>query len=375
MVSLYGRHFIYKDIPSMKYRLMFGVVEAEPHRRISGSKVGAFVTNKAMKQRYLVNDDYSSSEITFEVELVTCDGSAIDLESLREIERWLFANSVFSPLYFAREDDPFSETTELVDGIQKRLYMNCRFLDAEKLEYNGGVVGFKCIMETDGMLMWQEPISMASTLPREYKEGGETEQLLAGDVDFDGRVTLKDAMAIQWNAQLIEMMYPPEFDEKQMFVADIDRDGQVTLKDAMAAQRMFEADMNFYPVVKEYWYYNKETGETEYYMANYFDVMVDTDVDGYTYPVITLEIGNTGGDITIRNQSDGENGKDRYTSFVGLPPGITLEIDSRTHRVTEGCYTKMAKKYFPRLIDGMNHLIFTGDIVQCVVTWQNRRFM
>ena len=56
-------------------------------------------------------------------------------------------------------DDFECESYELVDGVPKRTYLNCRFINPEKLEYNGGVVGYKFTVECDSYLAWQEPVA------------------------------------------------------------------------------------------------------------------------------------------------------------------------------------------------------------------------
>ena len=373
MISLDGSHFIYNDIYSTKYGLIFGRVETQPVRTLMGKKTGQFVFNKATKSRFLVGDDYSQSHLVFDVEIVTCDGHALDLESLREIERWLFSNSAFRKLYVDPIDDPYGETYELVYGVQKHLYFNCRFLYPEKLEYNGGVVGFKCTLETDGIMLWQDTAHCAYDMSKPvYVEiDGERVRILKGDIDFDGDVDLDDAIRVLQAYSNVILHYPTGLTELETIAADYDQDGEISLTDAMIVLSIYTADLLKYSAKKEY--IDKDTGQIVIdENTNVLSVKVDTDIDGYTYPTIKLFVGAIGGTVGIVNVTDDE---DRVTEFKGITPFSEVVIDCTKHTVSGGLYNKMSKKVFPRLLDGINNLEVSGDILSFEISWNNRRFM
>lgn len=379
MITLDGSHFIYNDVHSTKYKLIFARVETSPVRSLAGKKTGKFVFDKATKARYHVGDDYSQSHMTFDVEIVTCDGQAIELQALREIERWLFANSSFKKLYIDPIDDPYGESYELAYGVQKSLYFNCRFLYPEKLEYNGGVVGFKCTMETDSMLLWQDAINCAYDLsaPVYVEIEGEQVRVLKGDVDFDGDVSLKDALRILQAYRNTIFDLPTGLNELETVAADYDSDGKITLSDALTTLQVYSADLFQIPKKKEYTVYDPDTQEyivVTDELTTPISLNIDTDIDGYTYPVIKFMTGpqSNVGVIKITNLTDDDN---RVTEFSHIPDYTTVEIDCAKHTVTGGNYNRMTKKVFPRLLDGINNLEFYGSIISLEISWNNRRFM
>lgn len=73
----------------------------------------------------------------------------IEPSERRAIEKWLFNKREYCKLYLDMADDLYGETFEYIDGIRKRNYLNCRFINPEKLEYNGGIVGYKATLEAD----------------------------------------------------------------------------------------------------------------------------------------------------------------------------------------------------------------------------------
>ena len=381
MIEIYGKHFVYNDVYSSQYNLIIANVETSRETRLSGGKNGNFVFNKATKTRYLIDDDYADSPMSFEIDIVTCDGRAIELQTLKKIERWLFTNSTFKKLYVDIADDPFGETYELVYGYQKRLYLNCRFLAPEKLEYNNGVVGFRCTLETDSTMLWQDEVSASFDFSEAIypEEEGSTTRLLRGDVDFDGQITALDAQTILMAAADIMAGLDNPLTEEQTAVADMDGDGEITVLDAQIALQTYAADLVRYPTEKTYIDVNGEIIHTPT-GSRTIEIEVDSDIDGYTYPVITLYLGDVASDVTISNYDDDP---DRSTSFTGLAAGSTITIDSVHSRVLSGgsttgsvsLYNKMTSKRFPRLVGGENRLVVTGNIARLIISWQNRRFL
>lgn len=372
---------MYDDILSRKYNLIIANLTAERMIDIAGQKSGNFVFNKALKSRYLIDDDYTNSPLSFEVEIVTCNDRALELREMREIENWLFTNSTFKKLYVDMDDDPFGETYELVYGLQQRLYLNCRFLNAEKLEYNGGVIGFRCTLETDGMMLWQDPVSLIVDLgePIYVEIEGERIMLLRGDVNFDGEISVDDAqMTLQEYANILAGK-PGTFTELQNLAADMDEDGYITPSDAQTILQMYTTELAMKPIDKGYIIIDEEgtkipLGEG----TKLISFIVDSDIDGYTYPTIEIKISaaaptGTGNDVSITNLSDDTT---RKTTFTNVAPDATIIIDSSTHRVSNNYYSDMTSKNFPRLINGTNDLLVEGaSVVYVKITWQNRRYL
>lgn len=391
MVNIYGKHFIYDGIRSSMYNLIFANVETNTMTKVAGEKKGNFVFNKAWKCNHLIGDDYKDSPLSFEIDIVTCCGRPLTYEEIREIHRWLFVNSTFKKLYIDPADDPFGETTELVYGAPRRLYFNARFLGAEKLEYNGGVVGFRCTLETDSMMMWQDTAGASFDFTEAVYDPDDPDhiRLLRGDVDFDGRLTAKDSQMILIAYGNERIGLPSGLDELQEAVADMDGDGRITAVDAQMVLIVYGDNRLDYPTQPTYVIIERTGQKIELPPdTNIVSVEVDSDIDGYTYPTITIWMGSTGGDLELINYDDDEN---RKTKFSNLPADSKLTIDSGMSRVglpmydedtgdvnvtaDISIYNKMSIKNFPRLVNGNNQFSIDGNVVRVDIKWNNRRML
>lgn len=274
MAKLYGSHFEYADQSSRKYDLIIAMVDTEEFRSIAAEMSSHLIYNKKNTRHYIVGNDYSSPT-SFDVNIITDEGQVLSNQRRREIERWLFNRANYRKLYLDLADDEYDETGELIDGELKRLYLNCRFLNPERLYYNGGIVGYKATLEADSPMWWQDAIT------KEF------------DVDTNTAVS--------------------------------------------------------------------------------YTISVDTDLDDYTYPVITFRTnpsGNAGFIWTNSTDSDA-----RLTRFSGLYNGILVTVDSANNYVSGQNYQKMATRNFPRLLNGDNTIIVTADITSLSITYNNRRFL
>lgn len=101
-------------------------------------------------------------------------------------------------------------------------------------------------------------------------------------------------------------------------------------------------------------------------------VQTDTDIGGYTYPEVTINIGSTGGDIIIVNTTDDES---RLTKFNNLTANISLIMKGNFNYVSGQNYEKFEHQNFIRLLDGNNSISITGDVVSIKFKWRNRRFL
>lgn len=101
-------------------------------------------------------------------------------------------------------------------------------------------------------------------------------------------------------------------------------------------------------------------------------IEVDTDTKEYTYPTLTIQMGASGGDLTIINHSDDSS---RITQFVGLGSNAKITMRGDINFVSGSYYEKLATQNFVRLMDGKNKFGFTGDVVSVQFEWQNRRFL
>lgn len=273
MADIYGSHFEYGNTSSRTYDLVFANMNTSRFMSIAGKIEGITVFNKKVQARYLVDDNYANFPVSFDVEIITEDASPISIANQRLIEKWLFNKHNYRKLYIDQVDDTQGVFSEMIDGSVKRLYLNCRFMNPERIENDCNVIGYKATLEADSGLWWQDAVT-------------------------------------------------------QTF--DIEESGN-------------------YPVV-----------------------VVDTDIDEFTYPKVVINIGNEGGDVIITNTTDSST---RLTKFVNLTANSIITIKGNTNYVSGQNYTKFENMNFPRLLDGNNTFSIEGDVSSISFEFNNRRFL
>lgn len=276
MADIYGTHFELGGESSRQYGLIIASMESQRNMYLYGSVSGVFSFNKAQQTRSVIGNNYTSSHFSFEVEIMNEDGLAIEIGQKRSIEKWLFGNLGFRKMYFDQDDDCLNETYEYVNGSIKRLYMNCRFVNPQKIESDSGVVGYRATLEADSDMLWQDTVSFTFS---------------SEDISASNSV---------------------------------------------------------------------------------ITVNVDTDAHEYTYPKVSVKIGNTGGDISIVNNTDSSS---RITKFYGLTPLLSFYFTGGINYVSEGNYERFSGRNFIRLLPGENKLYITGDISEITFEWNNKRYM
>lgn len=275
MADIYGSHFEYGGVSSRLYGLIIVNADTSRMTQLSGQKESVTIFSKIAKKRYLIDDDYSSSPITFDIEIMTDSDRCLEPVERRQIEKWLFNKKSYRKLYMDIADDERGETYEYINGDMKRNYLNCRLVNPEKLEGNGGIVGYKATLEADSNMFWQEPI-------------------------------------------------------EQLF------------------------DVN-----------NGSAGS-----VSNVTITVDTDLEEYIYPVVTIRMGNDGGDVIIANNSDDST---RQTKFVGLGGLATVVMKGELNYVSGRYYEKFAGRNFIRLLDGVNTFTITGNVESIMFEYSARR--
>lgn len=99
-------------------------------------------------------------------------------------------------------------------------------------------------------------------------------------------------------------------------------------------------------------------------------VSVDTDLDDYIYPKVTIQVGSTGGDITISNNNDDST---RLTKFVGLSPLSKIIMKGDINYVSGQNYQRFVERNFIRMLDGNNTFTITGDVSSIEFEYSERR--
>lgn len=182
MADIYGSHFEYGGVSSRQYGLIIATVNAGRMSKLNGEISGSTVYNRVAKKRYLVGDDMTNSPLSFDVEFVTYNQRSLEQTERRSIEKWLFNKHDYRKLYFDMADDCFGDMNEMVNGARKRLYLNCRFVNPQKIEFGCGIVGYQATLEADSSMFWQDAVEMVYTLNSATED---TIQTITVNVDSD----------------------------------------------------------------------------------------------------------------------------------------------------------------------------------------------
>lgn len=159
MADIYGSHFEYGGISSREYGLVIANIETNRNVQLNGAKKGVTIFNKSANKLFVIDDDYSGSPLSFDVEILNEEGRYLELVERRKIEKWLFNHRAYRKLYIDIMDDVYGETYEIIGGKQYRNYLNCRLTNPQKIEGNGGIIGYKATLEADSNMFWQDAIT------------------------------------------------------------------------------------------------------------------------------------------------------------------------------------------------------------------------
>ena len=275
MADIYGSHFEFAGVSSRQWDLIFVNINTSRATQLGGAKEGVAIYSKSVNKRYLIDDDYSASPVTFDVEIMTETERCLDPWDRRKIEKWLFNHGDYRRLYLDMLDDCRGETYEYVDGVCKRNYLNCRLINPERIEGNGGTIGYKATLEADSNMFWQEPIIKKFVLTN----GGSSTNIT---------------------------------------------------------------------------------------------VDVDTDLNEFIYPRVTIQVGSAGGDIVIANNHDDSS---RLTRFVDMSPLSSVTMKGEINYVSGQYYLNFADRNFIRLLDGKNTFTILGDVETIEFEYSARRAM
>lgn len=158
-MDLSGCYFIYNGTPSRKYGLIFANADTDRLMSLHGDVDSVTVYNKSGTKNYFIGESLESSPLVFDAEVITDNDRGLDMFTKRLVEKWLFRTDDYCKLYIDMTCDVFGETYEIINGEQKQLYLNCRFTNPEKIEANGGIVGYKFTVECDSRMAWQDAVT------------------------------------------------------------------------------------------------------------------------------------------------------------------------------------------------------------------------
>ena len=103
-----------------------------------------------------------------------------------------------------------------------------------------------------------------------------------------------------------------------------------------------------------------------------FTAGIDTDMEEYVYPKVTIQMGSSGGDVIIANNNDDST---RLTKFIGLGELATVVMKGELNYVSGQYYEKFADRNFIRLLDGENTLTIIGDVESITFEYSARRVL
>ena len=155
-MDFYGYHFEYAGELSRKYGLIIANVTTDRNTLIAGKSKTVSTYNKRNFTKYHIGTIYSDAPLTFEMEVVVT-GEPIYGEWRRKIQKWLFNQKDYQKLYIDKADECTGEAFDLIDGLHRRMYLNCRFVNPEIIEGNGGIVGYRFEVECDSHMAKQDP--------------------------------------------------------------------------------------------------------------------------------------------------------------------------------------------------------------------------
>lgn len=103
-----------------------------------------------------------------------------------------------------------------------------------------------------------------------------------------------------------------------------------------------------------------------------FTIIVKSDLNDYIYPEVEFEVGTSGGDITLYNDTDDAT---RFTSFSSVPASTSFTMKGAINHLTDGMYDYFTDRNFIRLVNGENNFYFTGDLDSVTFKFNNRKYM
>lgn len=156
MADIYGSHFEFGGLSSRMYDLVFVNLNTSRWIQLAGNSESVTIYNKGANKAYVIGDDHTKSPVVLDAEITTESCRSLDISEQRQIEKWLFGHKNYRKLYFDMADDPTAATYEIVDGKLYRNYLNCRMLNPERIEGNGGICGYKFQIMCDSNMFWQD---------------------------------------------------------------------------------------------------------------------------------------------------------------------------------------------------------------------------
>lgn len=372
-MDLCESYFSYAGVSSEKYDLIFANVDTSEEFSLYGELDLFNIYNKKNSINYFTGFDTEDSALSFDAEVVTCDGSPIDKKALKEVEKWLFCRNDYAKLY-------------CINKVSERFDVSGRVLRSNTGAEAGIAIVGKAIVGTSS----------------KYITYGYVKDIYVKNGRIDGDVIVRNNIfmrADSLNNLARGYYYYDDPTKRLMFMGEDVPTGYTVTLSYSTYQDGYDPDspantyincmfinpkkiespagivgFQFTVVCDSLMAWQDETIQTRTLSSSTpnFDIYVDSDFMDYIYPEVTITMGSRGGDITLVNNSDNSS---RYTKFVGIPANSRFVMNGNTNVITNNMYGRFSEKNFIRLVDGTNTFTHIGDIASISFSFNNRKFL
>ena len=428
-MNFYGMHFEYDGVSSRLYDLMVASISKSQDMSVSGKADIVTMHNRRPAANYYLNTRWDKGNLSFDLEIVREE--PLDPTEQRDVSKWLFHTRGYKRMYFDYNDDITGEWFDIVDGVPVRTYLNCVLTEPEKIEGNGGVIGYRCKAICDAPNAWSDEISVTVEPELEYYYITYTKEeayallqnyqvysdlpltnmpvIPAADLTAAGWGDYSNAgnIRILMTAEVIGRTYQGVTEYRAAVFTPVQYDSSGNYKSVMTYSdyRTYTSNVLFGSKTDTYGLQISEvfTGSTAsaaqlqayeraydmhecvytYQGGEYsFNLNIDSDMNEYTYPsveVITdtkMSYTDDAPAFRIWNATDDEA---RFTTMEGLTVEDTITLDGEVNYTAnsdgDDCYEYFTSPNFVRLLDGTNEIHAQGSIQSITITWKNRRYL
>lgn len=229
MLQLTETHFEYGGVSSRQYGLMFANVDTTRNLSLTGAVTSSNIFSKKEARRFFTGDLYEDSPFSIDVEIVTDDGCMIDAQKMRAIEKWLFHSQSYKKLYFDSCDDRHGFTYEYSNGGIKRTYLNCRFINPERIDGIGGIYGYKATLEADSLLAWQDTTEITFNAPAGGFVGDNSLIHIVTDTDFKDYIYPRVTITVGTTGGSINIFNSSDSSERYTSIGSLDGNESIIL--------------------------------------------------------------------------------------------------------------------------------------------------
>ena len=152
---LFVNNFEYNGVMSTQYGLFFGHVNTERLKQICGNLEYNQVFYPSLNRQEIHGINKDEFPLSFDLEIISAEPISHWLE--KEIKKWLFNSPTYKKLYASRFKD---KTVEMINGKEKRNYVECIFTNPEAMFYADGLHGWKCTCVLSSGWAFQDEIEI-----------------------------------------------------------------------------------------------------------------------------------------------------------------------------------------------------------------------